>query len=147
MPSGHRHIRLGDKCLSCDCELIERIAIYKGDGHYLQTRCKYCFYKHRDSVPSRSKRARAKQYIEWKWNISILKYSEMVSKQLGGCAICKKECDVRSRLAVDHNHKTGEIRDLLCHRCNTALGMLEENEDLIWDMLEYIKRHSKKVAA
>jgi hypothetical protein len=45
---------------------------------------------------------------------------------------------------VDHNHKTGQIRDLLCIRCNTTLGMLEEDEDLIFSMLEYIKRHSVK---
>jgi hypothetical protein len=44
------------------------------------------------------------------------------------------------RLVVDHNHKTGMIRGLLCHRCNTGLGHFEEKIDLLHNAIEYLRR-------
>lgn len=44
----------------------------------------------------------------------------MLAEQAGGCAICGAEPKTR-RLHVDHDHKTGAVRGLLCYRCNRAL--------------------------
>lgn len=50
----------------------------------------------------------------------------MLSEQESACAICfKNQSDLPLRLAVDHDHKTGKIRALLCHSCNARLGVLE----------------------
>lgn len=136
--------KLGNKCKGCDLILDKHNAFYKGFGCYLQSRCKTCFPRHRDLSPSRSTEARAETYTKWRWGIRPAEYNRRLELQLGGCAICKKVCDVRNRLSVDHNHKTGAVRDLLCHRCNVVLGMLNEDEDLIISMVEYIKRHNIK---
>jgi len=43
-------------------------------------------------------------------------------------------------LAVDHNHKTSEIRGLLCSRCNTAIGLIQDNAQIALAIYEYLKR-------
>jgi len=69
-------------------------------------------------------------------------YYKMNIAQNGLCAICRRMCNKHTRLSVDHDHKNGQVRGLLCHRCNTAIGMLEDNEDIIWNLLEYLKKHT-----
>ncbi len=78
------------------------------------------------------------------YGITIEEYDKMFELQSGGCAICKQKCPSGKKLAVDHNHETNEFRGLLCVRCNTALGSIQEDEDLIWNMLEYLKRTTWK---
>ena len=51
-------------------------------------------------------------------------YAELLAKQGGKCAICRKVPRKRY-LAVDHDHATGKIRGLLCFFCNSALGVFE----------------------
>lgn len=52
--------------------------------------------------------------------VSDDEYARMLAAQGGGCAICGAKPKTR-RLHVDHDHKTGRVRGLLCHRCNRAL--------------------------
>jgi hypothetical protein len=53
--------------------------------------------------------------------ISDERYAEMLEDQDGHCALCPGVPGTR-RLHVDHNHATGEVRGLLCHRCNRVLA-------------------------
>lgn len=53
--------------------------------------------------------------------ITDAEYDQRLAEQGGGCAICGTPPKTR-RLAVDHDHKTGAIRGLLCHRCNRTLA-------------------------
>lgn len=53
-------------------------------------------------------------------------YDELLQNQGGKCAICKIDND-KSRLSIDHNHKTLEIRGLLCHECNSGIAYFDEN--------------------
>ena len=64
---------------------------------------------------SRRKPRRAKQL-----GVSDEDYAVLLSQQGGGCAICGAKPKTR-RLHVDHDHATGKVRGLLCHRCNRAL--------------------------
>ena len=116
-------------------------------GLYLQTRCKECFYKRSNNQPSRTKEARKAQYVNWKFGISIEEYRRKEELQLKGCAICKLPCGTGRELAIDHDHKTNIIRDLLCGRCNTVLGLVNDNELLLMDLMEYLKRHQLKITA
>jgi hypothetical protein len=75
--------------------------------------------------------------IKWKYGITIEQYNELLEFQQNACAICRKIC---KELYVDHNHKTGEVRGLLCPNCNVAIGKLYEDENIIWNMLEYLKK-------
>jgi hypothetical protein len=72
------------------------------------------------------------------YNISLKDYKEMLNNQYGLCAICFSK-DKR-KLAVDHNHKTGKIRGLLCQRCNQGIGMFQDNYELLINAIKYIKK-------
>ena len=79
-----------------------------------------------------------------KYGISYEQYEVMFRDQGGVCRVCGKpdthttKSGIQRRLAVDHNHNTGEVRGLLCQRCNQALGLLRENPVAIKSLLEYI---------
>ena len=67
-----------------------------------------------------------KSHIKKSYNLSITQYEEMAERQAGLCFLCDKPCATGQRLSVDHNHETGEVRGLLCRRCNTKLAALED---------------------
>jgi hypothetical protein len=146
MPSGKpgSGMKFGDKCKDCGFPVFSDNAIFK--GNYLQTRCKTCYSIYSNNFPSRTKEARHTQWLNWKFGISKEEYNTKLINQFNGCAICKQLCETRENLAVDHDHQTNAIRDLLCHRCNTVLGMIHDNEILLIDMIEYLKRHARKTA-
>lgn len=59
------------------------------------------------------------KYLRKKYSITEVEYSEILEKQGGRCAICKKPKESFKRsLAVDHDHGTGKVRGLLCYYCN-----------------------------
>lgn len=67
------------------------------------------------------------------FDITLKIYNEMLCRQEGVCAICRQPERVVFKgkikaLAVDHNHATGEIRGLLCMRCNVEVGIIENKE-------------------
>jgi len=64
-------------------------------------------------------------------------YWSMVEKQEGVCSICKSECD-KGRLAIDHDHKTGKVRGLLCRNCNLGLGNFLDNTSLLEAAVLYL---------
>jgi hypothetical protein len=69
-------------------------------------------------------------------------YVEMLEEQDYKCAVCgKTEQENNKRLAVDHCHKTGKIRKLLCHKCNCALGMVDDNKDMLSSLISYLREH------
>lgn len=68
------------------------------------------------------------------YGLSERNYLDLVKSQDGKCVICK----LKKRLCVDHNHETGEVRGLLCFKCNHAIGVVES--DIQLDRLfEYLK--------
>ena len=64
-------------------------------------------------------------------------YDAMVINQQGRCAICLLPCDLR----IDHDHETGIVRELLCHRCNLTVGWLEKDKTRANMAMEYIRLH------
>jgi hypothetical protein len=80
------------------------------------------------------------------YGITIEQYNNKLELQLNGCAICKQPCPTGKKLAVDHNHKTNQLRDLLCIRCNNILGLAKDSEELLFSLIEYLKRHSSNLA-
>lgn len=64
----------------------------------------------------------------WRYSLGIelteADYDRMLKQQKGRCAICRRPPRTR-RLDVDHDHKTGRIRGLLCSNCNRFFGRLE----------------------
>lgn len=83
---------------------------------------------------------RAKAYLRL-YGITIEQYNEMFEKQGGKCAICgRHQSEFRTRLCVDHCHKTNRVRELLCQPCNAVLGQIESFLPM---MLPYLEKHAK----
>lgn len=75
-------------------------------------------------------------------NFTTLDYNILFTEQKGSCRICGIHRDkLRKSLSVDHNHKTGNVRALLCLGCNTKIGILEGK--LFTKALKYLKRFEK----
>lgn len=75
------------------------------------------------------------------YKLSIEELEELKRKQDFKCAICEKE----KQLCVDHDHKTGRLRGLLCKPCNLALGNLGDTETSILKVLAYLKEYGNNV--
>lgn len=60
--------------------------------------------------------------MERTYGFDVARYERLAIQQGGRCAICRKRPSSERRLAIDHDHATGDVRGLLCDRCNTALG-------------------------
>jgi hypothetical protein len=71
----------------------------------------------------------------------------MFEEQKGLCAICQKppsgNTAVNGRMCVDHDHKTGKVRKLLCFNCNTAIGKLNDDPELFKRAINYLENERK----
>ena len=73
-----------------------------------------------------------------KYGVTRKDYDTMLVAQAGVCAICGK-AENGKRLAIDHCHKTGEVRGLLCALCNTAIGKLNDDPELLERAAMYLR--------
>lgn len=81
--------------------------------------------------------------IRRKFGLSHAQYDEMANRQGNKCAICEQgPVGGREYLSIDHCHKTGKVRELLCDNCNKGIGCLQDNPELFIRAAEYLKRHS-----
>jgi len=76
-----------------------------------------------------------KSNLKIHFNLTVEQYYTLLKNQNGVCYICEKE-DPKHNLSVDHDHKTGEIRGLLCMSCNLKLGWFEKHNTNIFKYLK-----------
>ena len=110
---------------------------YHGEGkHCNRTRAKN-WYKNN---PNRSKHNRLKKA----YGISFDQYSGMLQNQKGLCAICKVVLANDKNTCVDHNHKTYQIRGILCTHCNFILGHAKDSIKILKSAQKYLQKYDKK---
>jgi len=73
-----------------------------------------------------------------KYGITLEQYDEMLRQQGGVCALCHQH--PTRQFDVDHDHETGKVRGLLCHRCNISLAFFRDDPDLMDRMREYLRK-------
>ena len=114
---------------------------------YRRPTCKTCCYKHsmkwQKSNPDKAKVYRRRNKLKKKYGISLEKYDEMLQKQNGVCYICQRSQANGKPLYVDHCHKSGIIRKLLCEKCNFTLGLMDEDKTLLNRLIDYINEHKE----
>lgn len=85
-------------------------------------------------------------YLKRRYGITLAEFNEKLKQQENGCAICGsvngKANKRNDRLTVDHNHATGELRGILCHRCNWGLGQFDDDTELLVKAIEYLKSYN-----
>ena len=86
---------------------------------------------------------RKNSILKYEYGITLDDYNKMFNAQEGKCAICKKhQNELKKTLCVDHDHKTGKVRELLCMTCNTDLASVENRLE---EMTKYLNKHRKDV--
>ena len=75
------------------------------------------------------------------YGLSWETYQTILKAQKGVCAICNKKNYSNRRLAVDHDHKTGKIRALLCDKCNLGMGSFNDDKKLLMKVIKYLRKH------
>jgi hypothetical protein len=88
--------------------------------------------------------ASASAYLKRNYGISYNEYMKMYNEQQGKCKICGGEGFLmrkthKTKLVVDHCHNTGNVRGLLCHNCNRALGLLQDNVETLKNAQLYLE--------
>ena len=90
------------------------------------------YHQNKEAIKEQVRRSTYKKL----YGISLEDYDQMYEAQEGVCGICGNINSSGKRLCVDHNHDTGEVRGLLCTKCNYNLGWLEMLQDNIEFYLE-----------
>ena len=75
------------------------------------------------------------------YGMSLEQYDKLLAAQNGGCAICgSKEAKTKrnGRFCIDHDHKTGELRGLLCAPCNRGIGLLADDPERLKAASDYL---------
>lgn len=123
-----------------------------GKEHYRRCvanpRCKAKMYQRSDRNRSRCnanplcKQRRQALFVEARrirlYGLTKTKTKALCKEQGGVCAICKLEpC---SKLVVDHDHRTGCLRGLLCNRCNLGLGLFHDSPDRLRSAAIYLSK-------
>lgn len=110
-------------CAMCgDMKPLER---FPPDPRALHGRGSHCY-------DCRSLTKRAARY-----GITPTEFAARYKKQGGCCGICQQTPGIKG-LAVDHCHETGHVRGLLCGRCNTAIGLMRDDPDILRSAIEYL---------
>lgn len=92
------------------------------------------------SNPDNKKKIAMRGRLKYYYGITIDEYNSLFVKQQGCCAICgKHQSEFERALYVDHDHKTGKVRGLLCHKCNVGIGMFGDNKTLLIEAAKYLE--------
>lgn len=115
---------------------------YKRHTEWARRNKDYINEKQRERNHRDSNKLKAKAHLlKKKYGLSHDEYIYKRKLQKEKCPICKCEIGIG---AVDHNHSTGQIRNILCRKCNLILGSIEKYGQLIKPMIKYLNRWNKK---
>jgi hypothetical protein len=122
--------------------------IRNGEPYGYHGKCKSCYVKKQqekyDPIKKRD------ENLKRVYGIGIEEYNTLLEQQNHRCAICEST-DPKGRKSgrgggvdvfyVDHDHKTGKVRGLLCNICNRTMGYVGENSGVLEEMIKYLQNH------
>lgn len=97
--------------------------------------CVECFKASRERRRIKAKIVRIKS----EYGLSETEHMQLFEGQQQSCAICLTEFSDRFSMHIDHCHRSGKVRGLLCQKCNQAIGLLRDDPAIIAAALEYVK--------
>jgi hypothetical protein len=107
-----------------------------GDG--LGCYCKPCHNaRNRETITRLYGGSTRHYHPKKKYGIGVSDVDRMTREQGGLCAICKK----RPATQVDHDHKTGSVRGILCIYCNAAMGAFRDDPTIIANAITYLEKN------
>lgn len=132
-------IRKTPKCKSCGETNIVNFYVDK-DGNRTNSVCRECHKAQcKDRWHARTPVEKQATRMRTMYGITPEQYKQMHEDQQGKCKICNTTPNTKRSLHVDHCHKTGKVRALLCSGCNTALGSFKDDPNLLMNAIEYLR--------
>ena len=113
----------------------------------LSSRCKTCHNAAGQKWAQRNKDKRRQvhvaSHLKRTYGITVEAYDSLREQQGYSCAICgiHESKAAHGRLCVDHCHSTGNVRGLLCNKCNSAIGLLGDNRATLASAINYLENH------
>jgi Recombination endonuclease VII len=105
----------------------------------LKARSKRYYQRHKDEIKSRRGSGTNSEWMKWmrrkRYGLNHEEFQALIAKQNGLCAICEKEIDVPN---VDHDHISGQVRGILCRKCNHGLGCFQDDPRLLVEAVDYL---------
>lgn len=143
-------------CKNCIC--IDRKNFRDSNPGILRKRRKEYRQRNSQVIDARCKEWRKKYFerhpykqfeyrIKSEYGITAHQFHEMIIEQENKCALCEKYFNhngTKTNFGIDHCHKTGKVRGLLCYQCNSAIGYVKESTTTLEKMIAYIKKHKAK---
>jgi len=126
----------GQTC--CGCNTFRSLSCFHGsiEKNTLSSRCRDCI---------------SANFLRYRYNISLSEFIELRESQKDACKICgcrleiSKNSSLRSKkVAVDHCHRTGLVRGLLCFACNTGLGHFRDDLTLLKSAITYLSTFEQR---
>jgi hypothetical protein len=115
------------------CKICKRSYDEKYRSYYSALRKKW-FLKNPD--------AKKRSFLRKRYGLSLEEWQRLFNEQNGCCKICgtvmSESGNTSKSCCVDHCHATGKIRGLLCHSCNSAIGLLSENIETLKSAITYL---------
>jgi hypothetical protein len=109
----------------------------KWRAEHLEEHNEYLRKRYRENPEVRA--AQRERGLKKKYGLSLADWDEMFESQSGKCLIC--ETDNPPRWATDHCHRTNAVRGILCSRCNTLLGMVDDDIGYLQSAIRYLERY------
>jgi hypothetical protein len=114
------------RCKACrERKLLEEFSAHPTTKDRKQPKCKVCS---------------ASWQRSWRYGVDDAEYERLLLRQGGRCALCGELPENGRSLNIDHDHETGLVRGLLCHHCNTAIGLFRESRELLQKADTYIAK-------
>lgn len=143
-----------EKISSGICPLCEQNPRHISKSGKLAAYCKICLYR----ADRKWKHEHREQwsFLQWKarlkrlFGLSPETFEIMWAKQKGLCGICSNQLikplstsgQEPNKACIDHNHTTNAVRELLCNPCNTSIGAMHENPELLRLAANYLEKYA-----
>ncbi len=133
------------------CKKVANKTLFRAYQRCRTAECRECYdlrmaERRKTSAPTDDRAWAAA--IKHFYGLTPEKFQEMSDAQGGACAICQEPETSHSpngyvrRLSIDHCHKTGKVRGLLCAKCNSGLGSFRDIPDLMRVAIDYLELHN-----
>ncbi len=128
----NKKVRVGNTKQCPSCKKMKKLSDFFIDQHCEDGKTVYCKV---------CKGKKARNYIlKHRYGLTGDDWNKMFIKQQGCCAVCNKhQSELKQKLNIDHNHKNGKVRSLLCNRCNVVLGFVNDNVILLEKLINYLE--------
>jgi hypothetical protein len=78
--------------------------------------------------------------LKREYNLTPAEVEDILKKQRNRCVICK--CRL-VKPHIDHCHKTGRVRGILCYQCNSGIGLFKDNPKILWAAADYLEARTQ----